>query len=177
MRTGLCMRAFVRVRVCFTVPSASISAHVCVCVVGCVERLCTYASALCGRCGGTAGTGGINSLAGGRALVVSVRCHRPVSRALGPQVSRGDAVPSRRSGLADMGTRPWSTPPAPSTSSAATTATPPTRTCGRAPTEVRGPDSVGGWSVGYYGGYYKGTSGVLWGTNWSYCRGLVLRGY
>jgi hypothetical protein len=77
-----CVR--VRVRVCFTVPSASIFTHVCAWVFACVcvERL--GASALCGRCGGTAGAGGVNRSAGsadGRACAVAVWCHRPVSRA------------------------------------------------------------------------------------------------
>ncbi len=80
----------------------------------------------------------------------------------GPQVSRGRAARRRRRGLPDLGTRPWSTPPAPSTSSAATAATkttaPTSRACGRAPTEVRGPDSVG-----VVGGYWVGTQG---GTPW-----------
>jgi hypothetical protein len=69
-----CVR--VRVRVCLAVPSGSVFAHACVrwcaCVRGCVERLCACASALCWRCGGTAGTGGLNSLgAGGRACAVA----------------------------------------------------------------------------------------------------------
>jgi hypothetical protein len=71
---------------------------------------------------------------GGRARVVAVGA---TGRAR-PQVSRGRAARPRRNGLREMGTRPWSTPPAPSTSSAAK-ATPPatSRTCTRAPTEVQ----------------------------------------
>ncbi len=106
---------------------------------------------------------------GGRARVVSVRFHRPGSRARWPQVSRGRTARPARRGLRETGTRPWSTLPAPSTSSAAATPTAAasTRTCGRAPTEVRGPDSVkgGGRRVldGYSQGYYRvlrGTKGV-----------------
>jgi hypothetical protein len=60
------------------------------------------------------------------------------ARARRPQVSPGRAARPRRRGLAEVSTRPWSTPPAPSTSSAAKAPTvpPSTRTCGRAPTEV-----------------------------------------
>ena len=76
-------------------------------------------------------------------------------RARLPQAEPSAAAPSRRNGLREMGTRPWSTPsPAPSTSSAATAAAPPTTTTsGRAPTEVRGPDSVGGYTGWVLRGY------------------------
>ncbi len=89
---------------------------------------------------------------GGRARGC-VRCDRPVVARVRPQVSRGRAARPARDGLrdlGDLGTRPWSTPPAPSTSSAAgaTTAEPSTTTFGRAPTEVRGPG--GGVGVGGY---------------------------
>ncbi len=85
---------------------------------------------------------------GGRARGC-VRCDGPVVARVWPQVSPGRAARPARRGPRDIGTRPWSTPPAPSTSSAATTAT---TTCGRAPTEVRGPDSVeGGGRVGFVG--------------------------
>ena len=71
-------------------------------------------------------------------------------RARLPQAEPSAAAPSRRNGLREMRTRPWSTPsPAPSTSSAATAPPPTTTTSGRAPTEVRGPDSVGGAVGGY----------------------------
>jgi hypothetical protein len=66
------------------------------------------------------------------------------ARACRPQVSRGRAARPRRNGLRELTTRPWSTPPAPSTSSAAAT----TATCGRAPTEVRGRTRFGGWVDG-----------------------------
>ncbi len=80
-------------------------------------------------------------------------------RARLPQAEPSATAPSRRNGRREKGTRRWSTPPAPSTSSAAKAAaaapaaSPTTTTSGRAPTEVRGPDSVGG------------------------CTGWVLRGY
>ena len=78
-------------------------------------------------------------------------------RARLPQAEPSAAAPSRRDGLREMGTRPWSTPsPAPSTSSSAGAA--PT-TSGRAPTEVRGRTRSGGGGGGYTRGT-KGTQGV-----------------
>ncbi len=91
------------------------------------------------------------------------------ARARLPQVSPGRAALPRRDGLAEFCTRPWSTPPAPSTSSAAklTSAAPtasPTMTSGRAPTEVRCRTRSRGRSRGTRGGYSRGYSGVLRGT-------------
>ena len=80
-------------------------------------------------------------------------------RARLPQAEPSAAAPSRRNGLRDMGTRPWSTPsPAPSTSSAATAA-PTSTTPGRALTEVRGRTR----SRGGRGVHWVGTTGVLRG--------------
>jgi hypothetical protein len=97
------------------------------------------------------------------------------SRACWPQVEPLALAPPMRDGLRDLRTRRWSTPPAPSTSSAAPT----TRMCGRAPTEVRGRTASEGGGVlgntgGYFGGYYKGTRGTQ-----GYSRRTqgVLRGY
>ncbi len=94
-----------------------------------------------------------------------VRCDRPVVARVRPQVSPGRAARPTRRGLCDICTRPWSMPPAPSTSSAATAAPYLTTstTSGRAPTEVRrrtrSRGSVGGYSRGHLGG----TTGVLRG--------------
>ncbi len=117
----------------------SFGKHLRACVAcACAARLRVCASALCGRWGGTAATGGINSSAGGAARP-RVRGCGSVRSALGvarvrPQVRRGRAARPARNGLRAMGTRRWSTPPAPSTSSAAATSTAPappsTRTCG-----------------------------------------------
>jgi hypothetical protein len=100
------------------------------------------------------------------------------ARARRPQVSRGRAARPRRDGLRDLGTRPWSTPPAPSTSSAAKAPTisisPTSTTCTRAPTEVRGRTRSGDGSVGYWVGIQGLLAGVLRGTK-GYSG--VLRGY
>ncbi len=88
-----------------------------------------------------------------------VLCH-PSVRARWPQVSRGRAARPARRGLREITTRRWSTPQAPSTSSAAAAA-PSTGTCGRAPTEVR-TGLVLGWS-GLQGGVPRGTTRVLRG--------------
>ncbi len=107
-----------------------------------------------------------------------------------PQAEPSATAPSRRNGLRVLSTRRWSTPPAPSTSSAAAATAPSSTTSGRAPTEVRGPDSVGGRSRGCTGlvlqgvlrGYYGGTKGYYMGT-YRLPRGClggskrVLRGY
>ncbi len=121
-----------------------------------------------------------------RARLRSVRPAVGLAR-VRPQVSRGRAARPARNGLADMGTRPWSTPPAPSTSSAAKAAPPTTTTCGRAPTEVRGPDTVSrggrGYSREYYGGtqgYQGGSIGILRSTRGGYptgTKGYSARGY
>jgi hypothetical protein len=223
LRARLCMRAFVCAceRV-LPVHRQSIFAHAWLRAHMCGTPVCVMPRRLCGRCGGTAATGGINSPAGGagrrRALrfrfgATGVRCrarsaagvtwtcctanagwagregHTSVVDAISGAiyviggvdyssaiyfadvwVSRGRAARPRPNGPHDLGTRRWSTPPAPSTSSAATTsapAPPATRTCGSAPTEARGPDSVGGVGrrvprVGTTGGtrgYYKSTRG------------------
>jgi hypothetical protein len=97
---------------------------------------------------------------GGRACAVAIQCDRPVFAPFRPQVRRGRAARPARNGLRDLSTRPWSTPPAPSTSSAAKAAAPTTTTCGRAPTEVRGPDSRRG---GGRGVHWVGTTRVLRG--------------
>jgi hypothetical protein len=112
------------------------------------------------------------------------------ARALRPQVSRGRAAQTRRNGLrkaADLTTRRWSTPPAPSTSSAATAAaSTPTSSmpCGRAPTEVRcrtrSRAGVGGGVVGYSRpSILGGTTGGTRGGTRGFCRGTagVLQGY
>jgi hypothetical protein len=109
---------------------------------------------------------------GGRARVVAFGATGR-ARARRPQVSPGRAVPPARRGKREAGTRPWSTPPAPSTSSAAAISMAPTtsstRTCGRAPTEVRGrTKSMGGGRWGNQGGTLGGTQGGTRG---------VLKGY
>jgi hypothetical protein len=99
------------------------------------------------------------------ARAVAVRCDRPVVARVRPQVSPGRAARPARRGLRELGTRPWSTPsPAPSTSSAATAA-PTCRTCGRAPTAVRGRTRA--W--GLVGGYTR------WGTRVGYSSGVLER--
>ncbi len=170
---SLCVRAraFVCVRgtLCgFAVPSASIFAHVLrVCVHARAARLRVYASWLGGRCGRPAATCGPNSSAGGAGRP-RVRGCGSVRSALGvarvrPQVRRGRAARPARRGLRETGTRRWSTPPAPSTSSAASAesagAVATSRTCGSAPTEVRGRTRSGGRSGGRLGGYSGGTHG------------------
>ncbi len=72
-----------------------------------------------------------------------------------PQVRRGPRAHSRRLGPTGMRTRLRSTPPAPSTSSAANATASSSTTCGQAPTEVR--SRLGG------------TYGCLW------CTYMVLR--
>jgi hypothetical protein len=139
----------------------------------CSERVRVYrtrvrAAALCTHSRGTAATCGINSSA--RAACCSRACVVAFdatgrARARWRKVSPSPIVPSRRNGLREEGSRPWSTLPAPSTSSAATTATvtPPSRTCGRAPTEVRGRTrSRGGrWGTGWVPcGVLSGSTGV-----------------
>ncbi len=60
---------------------------VCMCmfVCVCVARLCGYASALCGRCGGPAGPGGVYSSAGcaSSACVVALGATRRVCARVG----------------------------------------------------------------------------------------------
>jgi hypothetical protein len=139
--------------------SVGILAYVCVCVCVCVRHGCGFALWRYWPSHRTAGTGGINSSAGG----VSSACGlRLVRRARLPQVSPGRAAPSRRNGLADVGTRRWSTPPAPSTSSAAPTAPPTSGTRGQTPTEVR--DRTHAGVVGGYSGVLRGYYGVLRGS-------------
>ncbi len=67
----LCARASV---FCRSIGKASV--RTCA-ACACVRNGCAFASALCGRRGGTAGTGGINSSAGGCVCAVAVWCHRP----------------------------------------------------------------------------------------------------
>ncbi len=101
---------------------------------------CVRAAALCAPSHRTAATCGIHSSAHasrcgrvcGRAGVVAFGATGR-ARARRLQGSPGRAAPSRRNGFSDTGTRPWSTPPAPSTSSAATANCPASaacRTCG-----------------------------------------------
>jgi hypothetical protein len=155
VRACPCMRAFVCACECGrAVPSASIFARVvreraCACVRG---------TTVWARLGAEWALRGpavlIARPAAARARLrigaTGFRC-----RARLPQAEPSAAAPSRRDGLRDIGTRPWSTPPAPSTSSAATAAPPTTTTSGRAPTEVRGrtPSEV----------HWVGTTGVLTG--------------
>jgi hypothetical protein len=163
-------RGAVRARLRVFVHTCSVSACACVrafpsdCTFArvCSERVFAYrtrvrAPALCSHSRGAAATCGINSSARatlcGRACVVAFDATGR-ARARWPQVSPSPIVPSKRNGLSEKGSRPWSTPPAPSTSSAAT-ATPTTsssRTCGRAPTEVRvrTRSRGGGWVLGAY---------------------------
>ncbi len=110
---------------------------VCLCArvcTACVKRtVCACASRLHAPSHRTAATGGINSsaraaLCGRERVVAFVATGR--ARARRPQVSPGRAARPTRDGLRDKGTRPWSMPPAPSTSSAAATAAPTSRTCG-----------------------------------------------
>jgi hypothetical protein len=118
-----CVR--VRVTLCVLPFHRQASSRMCLCVHAYVERLCVRASRLGGRFGGTAGTGGINSSAGGAGRPRVRGCGAARSAGLyasRPQVSRGRAVPSRRNGLREVTTRRWSAPPAPSTSSAASAA-------------------------------------------------------
>jgi hypothetical protein len=132
-----------------------------------VDELCARACAsqLHAPSHRTAATCGMNSSA------------RAVRAWLRSQVPRGRAARPARNGLRELPTRRWSTPPAPSTSSAANTAartTPPSRTCTRARTEVRGPDYVTGdgrWVLAgalrgakeVLRGYWRGTRGVSTG--------------
>jgi hypothetical protein len=112
LRVRVCVRVFVCVRAC----GACVRARVCVRPPVARRGHAVF----------------IDRRAGGH---VRFACESSV----GPQVEPSATAPSRRNGLRELTTRPWSTPsPAPSTSSAATTAPPTTRTCGRAPTEVRG---------------------------------------
>jgi hypothetical protein len=85
------MRAFVRLCVCVNhCVSIGVFARVrvqraCVCVGACRTIVCVHLGAVSALCW-HAGTGGINSSAGGaggRVCVVAVRCHRPGSRAFG----------------------------------------------------------------------------------------------
>ncbi len=172
MRVRACLRALACVRA--RVP---LRARKCVCscisiglrlrargfdVCVCSARVCAPRRGAHSR--GAAATCGMNSSARA-ARVVSLGA---IGRARALQVSPGRAPQAARCGLGDIRTRPWSTPPAPSTSSAAATtrATPkPTSTtCGRAPTEVRGRtrSGVGGYLVGTQG-VPQGIIGVPWG--------------
>ncbi len=102
-----CIRSFARA----SVFSRSIGKHLrervaCACVRACVcVRGATW---LWGRCGARAGAGGINRPAAGRPRARgcgSVRSALGVAR-VRPQARPGRAVPSRRNGLRDIGTRP-----------------------------------------------------------------------
>jgi hypothetical protein len=75
-RTCLRMRVFVCTCECVWPFHRQASPLVCVCACG-SNDCARMPRRLCGRCGGTAGTGGINSSAGGFACVVAVRCDRP----------------------------------------------------------------------------------------------------
>ena len=161
----VCARISVRERVC---------AYACVCPGMCafvcarvhlflqfciLARVCVCAAR--GGVGPPMGTGGIYSSAcdarTARACVLRWRWPS-VGSLVRTQARRGRAVRPARRGLREMGTRPWSTPPAPSTSSAAA-APPTTGTCGRAPTEVRDRTRAGD-GRGVLGGYDR----VLEGT-------------
>ncbi len=110
-----------------------IGKHFSVCVFNArVERLC-WPSPWHG------GTGGIYSAAcDARTAHACVLRWPSVGSLVCTQARRGRAVRPARRGLREVSTRPWSTPPAPSSSSAATASAPPTTgTCGSAPTEVR----------------------------------------
>jgi hypothetical protein len=96
---------------------------VCVCVCVCVPRR---------------GPAVFRTAIDARAAHVCLRVVPSVGSRAWPQASHGRVVRPARRGLGDMVTRPWSTLPAPSTSSAAAAAAPPTSTmCGSAPAEVR----------------------------------------
>ncbi len=121
----------------------------------------------CAPCDRTAGTCGRNSSARGASAAVFAARRPPAGLArVGPQRC-GRAARQRRDGLREITTRRWSTPPAPSTSSAASaTATPSSRTCGRAPTVRARPrlrQGGDGGTVGAlqgYSGYSGGTAGA-----------------
>jgi hypothetical protein len=121
----------------------------CIFALLCVASMCACASRLHAPSHRTAPTCGINGSARAAAVVAARAWLRlgatGRARARRPQVSPGRTARPRRNGLADLGTRPSSTPPAPSTSSAETTATATSRTCGRAPTEVRCPTRSSVW--------------------------------
>jgi hypothetical protein len=158
-RVRACMRACVR-----AFPSDCVFARVCVAsVCVCSEHVC--APRRCMRPHIAQRRRAVSksrpTRVGGRARVIAFGATGR-ARARRPQVSHGRAVPSRRNGLRETRTRPWSTPPAPSTSSAAsatTALTPTSRMCGRAPTAVRGRTGSGGWSAWYS----RGALGVLRG--------------
>jgi hypothetical protein len=171
VRRSVCARACACARGCACVRSCgcasvfgrSIGKHLCACV--CVRAracACVRGTTVCARLGAEWALWGpavriARPAAAGRArLRIGATGLR--RRARLPQAEPSAAAPSRRDGMRDMGTRRWSTKPAPSTSSAANTAPPPpaTRTSGRAAAEVRGPDSVGGL-------HWVGTTGVLRG--------------
>jgi hypothetical protein len=172
-----CVRACARVRACMR-------AHVSACVFVfafpsdcifrarvCSERVCVFSERACAllRCARppiarrrpAASIARRAPRVGGCARVVAFGATGR-ARARRPQVSPGRAARPTRDGQADVTTHPSSTPPAPSTSSAATAA-PTSRTCGRAPTEVRGRTRSRGGSVGYSRGTCGGNPGVLRG--------------
>ncbi len=153
-----CTRAFVSACACAfcAFPSDCIFARTCDCrACVCSERACAT-----GRCART--------LVARRGLAGFVA--RPTAAAARAWLRSGRTFTSRTTSapwvVADMGTHRWSTPPAPSASSAAPTALTASRTCGRAPTEVRDRTRTGGEVGGYWGelvGYSGGTKGVLQG--------------
>ncbi len=135
-RVRLCLRAFVCVCECvLPFHRQSISAHVC--VRGCAW-VCAWHDSACmpRRCvvAVVARRRPAVLIARPAAARASLRWVRSAGRrARRPQVEPSPIVQRARHGLRDMGTRPWSTPPAPSTSSAASSpASPPPSptTCG-----------------------------------------------
>jgi hypothetical protein len=137
-RACLPMRVSVRARVCACL-LVRLCAHAC---TACVNELCTRAPHGCARPPNARRRRAVFKarpaprFAAARAWLRSVRS-AGLAR-VWPQVSRGRAARPTRIGMRDLGTRPWSTPPAPSTSSAAKAPPAPTSTTsGRAPTKVR----------------------------------------